>query len=108
MAGIGRGGKGTLDAPSGASPKYKSRQMSPNAPPHEETVAGFSRQNRWSAPPRNATRCRMSIALRNPITLEEFLAWEEQQELRYGSDGFEPIAMTGGTLAHDQITFNLR
>lgn len=50
----------------------------------------------------------MSVALRKPMTLAEFLAWEEQQELRYEFDGFEPVAMTGGTIAHDQITFDLR
>jgi hypothetical protein len=50
----------------------------------------------------------MSVALHRPITLAEFLAWEERQELRYEFDGFEPVAMTGGTIAHDQITFNLR
>ena len=50
----------------------------------------------------------MSIALRKPMTLAEFLAWEERQELRYEFDGFEPVAMTGGTLAHDRIAFNLQ
>ena len=50
----------------------------------------------------------MSVALQKPITLTEFLAWEERQELRYEFDGFEPVAMTGGTIAHDQITFDLR
>jgi hypothetical protein len=50
----------------------------------------------------------MSAALQMPMTLAEFLAWEERQELRYEFDGFLPQAMTGGTLAHDQITFNLR
>ena len=50
----------------------------------------------------------MSVAIHNPITLAEFLVWEEQQELRYEFDGFEPVAMTGGTIAHDQITFDLR
>jgi len=50
----------------------------------------------------------MSVALRKPMTLAEFLAWEERQELRYEFDGFEPVAMTGGTIAHDQITFDLR
>ena len=50
----------------------------------------------------------MSVALRKPMTLAEFLAWEERQELRYEFDGFEPAAMTGGTIAHDQITFDLR
>lgn len=50
----------------------------------------------------------MSAALRNPMTLAEFLAWEEQQELRYEFDGFAPVAMTGGTAAHDRITFNLQ
>ena len=50
----------------------------------------------------------MSVALRKPVTLAEFLAWEERQELRYEFNGFEAVAMTGGTIAHDQITFDLR
>jgi Uma2 family endonuclease len=50
----------------------------------------------------------MNIALRKPMSLAEFLAWEARQELRYEFDGFRPVAMTGGTVAHDQITFNLR
>lgn len=50
----------------------------------------------------------MSMALRKPMTLAEFLAWEEWQEVRYEFDGFEPVAMTGGTIAHDRITFNLQ
>ncbi|HVC58895.1 MAG TPA: Uma2 family endonuclease [Acetobacteraceae bacterium] len=50
----------------------------------------------------------MSSALRKPMTLAQFLAWEERQELRYEFDGFEPVAMTGGTVAHDRITFNLQ
>jgi Uma2 family endonuclease len=53
-------------------------------------------------------RTAMSVALHKPITLAEFLAWEERQELRYEFDGFEPVAITGGTIAHDQITFDLR
>ena len=50
----------------------------------------------------------MSVALRKPMTLAEFLAWEERQDLRYEFDGFAPVAMTGGTVAHDRITFNLQ
>jgi hypothetical protein len=50
----------------------------------------------------------MTVALRKPMSLAEFLAWEERQELRFEFDGFQPVAMTGGTFAHDQITFNLR
>jgi hypothetical protein len=30
------------------------------------------------------------------MSLEEFLAWEERQELRWEFDGFGPMAMTGG------------
>ena len=41
------------------------------------------------------------------MTLAEFLAWEERQELRYEFDGFEPVAMAGGTVAHDRSTFGL-
>jgi Uma2 family endonuclease len=50
----------------------------------------------------------MSVAFQQPMTLADFLAWEERQELRYEFDGFEPVAMTGGTIAHDRITFNLQ
>jgi Uma2 family endonuclease len=50
----------------------------------------------------------MNVALRKPMTLAEFLAWEERQELRWEFDGAHPHAMTGGTLGHDQITSNLR
>jgi len=50
----------------------------------------------------------MSSALQKPMTLAEFLVWEERQELRFEFDGEHPVAMTGGTLRHDDITFNLR
>lgn len=49
----------------------------------------------------------MNIALRQPMTVEEFLEWEERQDLRYEFDGFQPVAMTGGTFAHDRISINL-
>jgi len=49
----------------------------------------------------------MSAALK-PMTVEEFLAWEERQEGRYEFDGFRPVAMTGGTIAHEVIGRNLR
>jgi Uma2 family endonuclease len=50
----------------------------------------------------------MNVARRRPTVLAEFLAWEERQELRYEFDGVQPVAMTGGTLVHDLITFNVR
>ena len=50
----------------------------------------------------------MNVGLRKPMTLTEFLAWEERQELRFEFDGFEPVDMTGGTIAHDRITFNIQ
>ena len=50
----------------------------------------------------------MNVALHKPMTLAQFLAWEERQELRYEFDGFEPVAMTGGTDAHEAIGNRLR
>jgi Uma2 family endonuclease len=50
----------------------------------------------------------MSVALRQPISVPEFLAWEERQELRWEFDGFQPVAMTGGTFAHEVIGDNIR
>src|ERR1019366_2817128 len=48
----------------------------------------------------------MSATLHKPLRRTQFLAWEERQELRYEFDGFQPVAMTGGTVAHDRITLN--
>ncbi len=36
----------------------------------------------------------MNLALRKPMTLAEFLEWEERQPLRYEFDGVGPVAMT--------------
>lgn len=49
----------------------------------------------------------MSTALRQPMTLAAFLDWEEHQELRYEFDGFQVVAMTGGTFEHDAIQMAL-
>ena len=49
----------------------------------------------------------MNLALRKPMTLAEFLEWEEGQPLRYEFDGFGPVAMTGGTYGHSTIQRNL-
>ena len=49
----------------------------------------------------------MNIALRPTITLQEFLAWEERQELRYEFDGHKAVAMVGGTEAHELIAANV-
>ena len=54
-----------------------------------------------------ATLPAMNLAMRKPMTLAEFLEWEERQELRYEFDGFEPVAMAGGSLAHSAIQRNL-
>lgn len=49
----------------------------------------------------------MNVVLQKPWTVEQFLAWEERQELRHEFDGARPIAMTGGTFEHDAIQVNL-
>ena len=41
------------------------------------------------------------------MTLEQFLAWDDRQELRFEFDGFEAVAMTGGTAAHAGTKSNL-
>jgi Uma2 family endonuclease len=49
----------------------------------------------------------MSVGLRKPMSLTEFLAWEESQELRWEFDGFAPVAMTGRTVEQALIQANL-
>jgi Uma2 family endonuclease len=41
------------------------------------------------------------------MTLDEFLAWEARQELKYEFDGTRPVAMTGVRGAHSGIQRNL-
>jgi len=41
------------------------------------------------------------------MTPDEFLAWEAGQELKWEFDGFQPVAMTGGTFAHAVLQGNL-
>jgi Uma2 family endonuclease len=50
----------------------------------------------------------MSVAVRQAMSVAEFLAWEERQKLRWEFDGFQPVAMTGGTAAHEMIGGNVR
>jgi len=49
----------------------------------------------------------MNFALHKPMSLAEFLEWEERQPLRYEFDGVAPEAMTGGTAGHADIQANL-
>ena len=49
----------------------------------------------------------MDTVLDRPWTTESFLAWEDQQEGKYEFDGRRVIPMTGGSLAHQRIVFNL-
>src|SRR4051794_19566266 len=49
----------------------------------------------------------MGVALQRTMNLAGYLDWEERQELRYEFDGFQPVAMTGGTLRHESIGYRL-
>ena len=42
-----------------------------------------------------------------PMTVADFLAWEETQELRWEFDGFAPIPKVGDTEVHEAIRINL-
>jgi len=46
-------------------------------------------------------------ALPQPMTLDEFLSWEERQQQRFEYDGAEIQAMPGGSMAHARIQANL-
>ena len=49
----------------------------------------------------------MDTALDRPWTTESFLTWEDRQEFKYEFDGTRVIPMTGGSVAHQRIVFNL-
>lgn len=42
------------------------------------------------------------------MSVSEFIAWEERQELRWEFDGVRAVAMNGGTIAHETIADTLR
>jgi Uma2 family endonuclease len=50
----------------------------------------------------------MDTVLDRPWTTDTFLAWEDRQEGKHEFDGRHVIPMTGGSLAHQDIVFNLR
>jgi Uma2 family endonuclease len=49
----------------------------------------------------------MNLVLREPWTVERFLAWEDKQEGKHEFDGVRTIEMTGGSRAHQRIVHNL-
>lgn len=50
----------------------------------------------------------MNVVRRVPgMTREQFFVWAEAQNERYEFDGFQPVAMAGGTNNHDAICHNL-
>jgi Uma2 family endonuclease len=49
----------------------------------------------------------MNAPLRKSWTQEQFFAWASSQEGRYEFDGFEPVAMTGGTANHNIVMQNV-
>jgi Uma2 family endonuclease len=49
----------------------------------------------------------MDTVLNRPWTTDTFLAWEDRQEGKYEFDGRDVVPMTGGSIAHQRIVFNL-
>jgi len=49
----------------------------------------------------------MDTILDRTWTTETFLAWEDRQEFKYEFDGQRVVPMTGGSVAHQRIVFNL-
>ena len=49
----------------------------------------------------------MSAVLKQSMSLEAFLDWESREPLKFEFDGFEPVAMTGGSAEHATIQVNI-
>lgn len=50
----------------------------------------------------------MNVPIRKPWTQEQFFSWAQAQDIRYEFDGFQPVAMTGGSAGHSAIGINLQ
>jgi len=57
--------------------------------------------------PNRAIKATMNAPLRKAWTQDEFFSWAERQTGRYEFDGFEPVAMTGGTVNHNRVMWGL-
>ena len=50
----------------------------------------------------------MNVVLRKPrMSREAFFDWAQTQDVPHEFDGFQPVAMTGGTVNHSRITQNI-
>jgi Uma2 family endonuclease len=49
----------------------------------------------------------MGLPIKRPMSLQEFLAWDEGKSARYEFIGGQPRLMTSGSLAHEAIIANL-
>jgi Uma2 family endonuclease len=49
----------------------------------------------------------MSAALQAPMSVADFLDWEQRQPTKYEFDGVHPVAMTGVSLEHSTIQGNI-
>lgn len=49
----------------------------------------------------------MNVALRKPMTMEDFFTWAEGRDGRYEFDGFQPVAMAPCTNNHGTIADSL-
>ena len=48
-----------------------------------------------------------AVLSQHTMTQEQFFDWAQQQDVRYEFDGFQPVAMTGGTIDHSVIGRNI-
>lgn len=49
----------------------------------------------------------MDVAARRGMSIEEFLAWDDARDGKWEFDGFDPVALVGGTRGHTAIATNL-
>ncbi len=92
------------------------RSLAPNAPPFLGGLAVLTgclpeiecRGSKETIGSPLATVNAMSATFRVPtMTRDQFLNWAEAQGGRHEFDGFQPVAMTGGNLNHNQIAINI-
>jgi hypothetical protein len=64
-------------------------------------------ERRRADPGESSYKCGMDTVLAETWTTDGFLAWDDKQEAKHEFDGQHIILMTGGSVAHQRIVFNL-
>jgi hypothetical protein len=90
--------------PTTVTERYKIRDAATDGEGARDRLTTLAVGHRKTIRSLSANMITMSVPA---MTRDQLFDWAEAQGGRYEFDGFQPVAMTGGNLNHNQIAFNI-